>query len=296
MIALRGLAGMQTHVLVLTHDRPEGLRALLASVRKQDGGGEECRIIVLDNGSASENARQAAKICHEHDARHEYSVENTFMRGKRILEDLAFAEGRVPELIVHADDDVVLGPGWLAAVTEPIQGGRFAACGSVENYQGRRVFSGQQDIRITEDIVDDRPVRVWEWEWEEVGTIKGTVPVEFAGHRALAVLGDLAAKRRHDPAYLIGGEDLDYSLELRMSAPQGLAIATSAAIQHRAGGEQDATGFRTPENVLVSWRHFYRKWGFLRRNACSEAGLTPEDFVRAVTGSGDADRAGGGRD
>jgi GT2 family glycosyltransferase len=102
--------------------------------------------------------------------------------------------------------------------------------------------------------------------------------VAFAGHRALIVRMEAAARVRHDPEMLIGGEDLDYSLALR-EAGYVLGIAHHAQIIHRGMDEADAEGFRTFDKVLRSWRWFYRKWGFVRRDACEEAGLSSEAWL-----------------
>jgi hypothetical protein len=279
---------VRTHFLVLAYERPKGLTSLLASIRAQHGFSGSVDITVLDNASRPHVSALLEAACLTYEARYVRHTENAFMRGKRLLEDLVLDEGPVPDVVVHLDDDVILEPGWLTETTAVLRGGRHAACGSVEHWQGELVYSGQTELRFTEM---PRPsggqLRCWEWEWQRVGTTTGIVPVEFAGHRAMAVLGEVASAVRHDEVYRIGGEDLDYSLELRRDlGSDALAIATSALIQHRANGEEDAPGFRTPDNVISSWQHFYAKWGFLRTNACTEAGMTLDQFVTAVTTSG----------
>ncbi|MFD7708857.1 glycosyltransferase family 2 protein [Streptomyces sp. NPDC059785] len=278
---------MRIHFLVLAYERPKGLESLLASIRAQRDHSGTMDITVLDNASRPEQSTLLQATCLAHEARYVRSPENVFMQGKRLLEDLVLDEGRVPDVVVHLDDDVILEPGWVSRTTEVLRAGRHAACGSVEHWQGELVYSGQRELKFTElSATSGPPVRCWEWEWQRVGRETGTVAVEFAGHRAMAVLGEVARDLRHDTAYRIGGEDLDYSLELRQLDGRSLAIATSAVIQHRAHGEKDAPGFRTADNVISSWRHFYGKWGFLRANACSEADMTLAEFVEAVTGHG----------
>ncbi|WP_369199226.1 glycosyltransferase family 2 protein [Streptomyces sp. PU-14G] len=274
---------MRTHFLVLAYERPEGLKSLLASIRAQRADAPAADITVLDNASRAETGTVLKRTCQEYGARYLRSEKNVFMRGKRVLEDHVFDEGPVPDVAVHLDDDVVLSEDWQEEVTAVLRAGRYAACGSVEPWEGELVYSGQRELRFTEQHMAGRPRQIWDWEWQRVGSISGTVPVEFAGHRAMAVLGEVATKLRHDDTYRIGGEDLDYSLELRKLGGHEIAIATGAVIQHRAHGEVDAPGFRTPENVISSWRHFYAKWSFLRANACGEAGMSLEDFVAAVT-------------
>lgn len=279
---------MRTHFLVLAYERPKGLASLLASIRAQQGFSGSVEITVLDNASRPHLSTLMEAACLTYAARYVRHTENAYMRGKRLLEDHVLNEGPSPDVVVHLDDDVVLEPGWLTSTTAVLKEGRHAACGSVEHWQGELVYSGQTELRFTElPRATGGPLRCWEWEWQGVGSTTGTVPVAFAGHRALAVLGEAASAVRHDEAYRIGGEDLDYSLELRRDlGDDALAIATSALIQHRAHGEEDAPGFRTPDNVISSWRHFYAKWGFLRTNACTEAGMTLDQFITAVTGAG----------
>lgn len=108
--------------------------------------------------------------------------------------------------------------------------------------------------------------------------------VELAGQRALAVDGRVAFHVRHDPVFLIGGEDADYSLRLR-HAGHKLRVARTAMIRHRTLGERDVAGYRVAENVIPSWQHFYRRCGFIRRSAAAEAGMPLEDFIAAVVGS-----------
>lgn len=278
---------MRTHFLVLAYERPVGLEALLASIRAQRGFETSLEVTVLDNASRPEVSARLEASCRAYGSNYLRSSTNVYMRGKRLLEDLVFDEGPAPDILVHLDDDVILDAGWLGATMSVLRSGGHAACGSVEHWQGELVYSGQRRLRFSElPMPSGSPVRCWDWKWQRVGLASGVIPVEFAGHRAMAVLGDVARDLRHDDNYLIGGEDLDYSLELRHHGGHSLAIATSAIIRHRAHGEEDAPGFRTPDHVISSWRHFYEKWGFLRVNACGEAGMTLDKFVLAVTGRG----------
>lgn len=273
---------MRTHFLVLAHERPESLERLLASIRTQRATSTAVDITVMDNASREPHGRLLEQSCRGFGARYVRSETNVFMKGKRLLEDLAFDAGTTPEIIVHLDDDVVLSSGWLGEVTRALRAGPFVACGSVEEWQGELVYSGQRELHLHTQQIAERSVRLWEWQWQVVDGSSGVVPVEFAGHRALAVRGDVATHIRHDAEYRIGGEDLDYSLELRRLGSHSIGIATNAVIEHRAHGEQDAQGFRTPHNIVGSWRHFYDKWNFLRANACAEAGMTLEGFVNSV--------------
>lgn len=273
---------MRIRFLVLTYERPNALRKLLTSIRRQHTSQSDIAITVLDNASSQQASLQAQQACQQLDATYVLSPVNTMMRGKRVLEDLAFGEGPAGDVVVHVDDDVVLTDGWLDEAVSPLRRNTFGACGSVEMWQDRLVLSGQQHLHLREVPTGGTTIRVWDWQWQDVDARATDVAVEFAGHRALAVLADLATHTRHDPHYLIGGEDLDYSLKLRHNAHQSIGIATKAIIHHRAEGEQDAAGFRTHSNVVASWSHFYHKWGFLRANACHEAGLTFDEFAKQV--------------
>jgi hypothetical protein len=71
-----------------------------------------------------------------------------------------------------------------------------------------------------------------------------------------------------------------------------LRVSSGAVIRHRTLGEPDVVGFRVAGNVIPSWRHFYRRWGFFRRGAAAEAGMSLDDFVTAIASDARADRAG----
>jgi GT2 family glycosyltransferase len=209
------------------------------------------------------------------------SDRNWKMKGRRLLEDVCFdgADAGVNGFIVHLDDDVVLRPGWLPAALAAARDFGWGAVGSIEDHRGRIVYSGQTRLALRRVAVDATALTVWEWEWQSPPSLSGTVEAEFAGHRALLVEAGLAARARHDPAYLIGGEDLDYSLALRRAGAR-LGLSHEARIAHRHAGEEDAPQFRTREDVVTSWLHFFRKWRFVRLGAAREAGMEEADWLR----------------
>lgn len=271
---------------VLTHNRSASLLALLESIfRQRFPPGDRFKIFVFDNASAPEHRRRFEQSAFYGDRRvvYTYSPENTYMRGKCHLEEAARAGwgGGEDCYLVHLDDDVRLTDSWLPNALDTLRAQRLDACGSVEDRRGVKVYSGQTALRMSDEVVDGRAVRVWDWLWEPVVSEARYSPVEFAGHRALMVRMEAADRVRHDPEMLIGGEDVDYSLALRR-AGYSIGIAHDAQIIHRGMGEADAEGFRTFDKVLSSWRWFYRKWGFVRRDACEEAGLSGEEWLRLV--------------
>jgi len=268
-------------VTVMTHDRSASLARLLESLDRQCDR-ERVDITILDNGSAEPHATEVRQTAARHGATVLRSERNLFVAGKRVLEDDVFARTR-PDVLVRLDDDVILEDGWLEAVLAVLDTG-VAACGSVENHDGDLAISGQRTFEFTNEIINGKAVKIWDWRWHEPDRTAVSEQVELAGQRALAVDGRAAFHVRHDPAFLIGGEDADYSLRLRHAGHE-IRIARSAMIRHRTLGERDVAGYRVAENVIPSWRHFYRRWGFIRRSAADEAGMPLEAFVAAVVGT-----------
>jgi hypothetical protein len=281
---------MQITYLILTYQRPEGLAGLLDSIAAQAlPEGAKSRMIIWDNDPASRGDR-SLESRHRGAAELRYIVarKNHKLEARRLLEDVAF-EGCGPDdtpsddVVVHLDDDVVLEPGWLIAAVEASRRRNWGAVGSVESYEGRLVYSGQTRLNLADMTIDGRPIKVWRWEWQDVPAQVGEVAAVFAGHRALLVNAGLAARARHDPCYRIGGEDLDYSLTLTKAGGQ-IGLSPLARIVHRGHGEEDAFQFRSRDDVVSSWRHFYRKWGFVRLNAATEAGMDENSWLRVVSG------------
>ena len=270
---------------ILTHNRPESLLALVQSIDRQTlPVGWQKQIVIWDNESALA-ARDKAMICErlrQPGVRYIYSWKNLFMVAKYQLERVILENSDSDsDFFVHLDDDVQLQDGWLNAAIEAITRENFDVCGSVEPRDGVLMVSGQSELALRDAAIDGSSLRVWDWVWEPVGA-RDITPVVFAGHRALLTRVACVEKVRHSQDILIGGEDLDYSLELK-EAGFRLCFSPSAKILHRAKGETEIPGFRSPQRVIDSWRHFYRKWGFVRMDACEEAGLQPEEWVRMFT-------------
>jgi GT2 family glycosyltransferase len=262
----------------MTHDRSNSLARLMASLDRQRRR-DASEITILDNGSATDHAAEVRRIADEHSARLIRSERNLFVAGKRVLEDDVFGRTK-PDVLIRLDDDVVLDDGWLDAVLVVLDRD-VAACGSVEDHDGDLAISGQRAFELFDETVGGQTIRVWDWRWHDPDLSVASERVELAGQRALAVDGRVAFNIRHDPEFLIGGEDADYSLRLRQAGYE-LRVARSAIIRHRTLGEREIKGYRVAENVIPSWRHFYRRWGFIRRSAAAEAAMPWEDFVAAV--------------
>jgi GT2 family glycosyltransferase len=271
------------HYAILTHNRKQSLAALLESIVTQ-----ACRcayaITILDNGSTAAHAAAVHSLASRYGAALVRSEANLRMAGRRFLEDRLFEVGTDADVLVHLDDDVVLGEDWLGAVVEGLTAGGFAACGSVEDHEGDLMISGQRTIEIDSYATPRGPANVWRWKWHSPEPGERTIPVEFAGHRALAVRIETARELRHDPDLVAGGDDVAYSLALCRSG-HGIAVARRAVIIHRSLGEQAASGFRSPDAVIESWSRFHQKWGFVRDTAADEAELTLDDFLQAVIGT-----------
>jgi GT2 family glycosyltransferase len=278
---------MTFYFSILTHNRALSLLVLLESIYRLDfPPHSDFQIFILDNASSLQHVEvlRQSIFFNEKKVTYRRYTWNTFMSGKFYLENMVLNSCKDQKdcFLIHLDDDVQLTKSWLLSAWSTLQEQRWDASGSVERWQGRLVFSGQRSLHFAEEQVAGRPVKVWDWRWDPVPMSLPFSRVEFAGHRALLVRMEVVARVRHDPRMLIGGEDIDYSLALR-NASYSIGITHSALITHRGLEEKDAAGFRTFENILSSWRWFYRKWGFVRRNACSEAGVSVTEWLRLVS-------------
>lgn len=269
------------HFAILTHNRPRSLALLLASVSGQEFDGST-KLTIFDNGSRPEAAARVRDIALRYGAAVVRSQVNLRMAGRRALEDHLFDSGLDADVLVHLDDDVVLSPGWLGAALAGLAGDRVAACGSIEDREGDFMVSGQRAIDVFECPTRFGLASVWRWSWQVPNHEVGCEPVEFAGHRALAVKTEVAQKVRHDPELVAGGDDIGYSLALRHVGFE-LRVATGALISHRSLGEPDVPGFHTHEGVTSSWMRFYQRWGFVRDTAAAEVGMSLPDFLNLVT-------------
>ncbi len=99
---------MKTTVIVATHNRPDSMRRLIASLAPELATGSR-EIIVAENGTPApmELGLEGAPLKHLHEPR----------AGKCRIQNRAIAEA-TGELAVFLDDDLVVVPGYLAAVEE----------------------------------------------------------------------------------------------------------------------------------------------------------------------------------
>lgn len=278
---------MRVTFLVLTCNRPKSLMNVVGSIlRMKFPTGVLRRIIVWDNGDSEESVERS--LARLNDERTEISYirgsQNSFMRGKCYLEDEYLRRSSDQDkFVVHLDDDVQLSEGWLIGGMNALESNGWDACGSVETRGNRLVYSGQVVLNLESVSVADHAVTVWRWTQFLVPEDGSKFcSVEFAGHRALLVRRSVVEQVQHDPHMLIGGEDVDYSLAIR-EAGYSIGISHDAFIRHRASGEVDVDGFRESTRVLNSWRHFYKKWGFVRDTACREAGMDETTWLTAVS-------------
>ncbi len=99
---------MKTSVIVATHNRPDSIRRLIASLAPELTTGSR-EIIVAENGTPSpmELALEGAPLKHLHEPR----------AGKCRIQNRAIAEAS-GEILVFLDDDLAVAPGYLAAAED----------------------------------------------------------------------------------------------------------------------------------------------------------------------------------
>lgn len=271
---------------ILTHNRPASLLRLLQSIDGQKlPDGCQKQIVIWDNASSDENRQRvlASDWPTRPDVQYVYSPRNLFMIAKYELDRLVLSRcGDDGDFCAHLDDDVMLEPEWLSAALDAIGSHGFDACGSVEPHNGILVVSGQSELMLRDVMAGQTPVRVWDWRWEPVGE-REVSEVVFAGHRALLARMSCVQEVQHSQHIQIGGEDLDYSLSLKKAGFR-ICVSRHAEIRHRASNEGEITGFRSAQRVIDSWQHFYKKWGFVRTNACDEIAMSTEDWIRLFSG------------
>jgi GT2 family glycosyltransferase len=99
---------LKTTVIVATHDRPESIRRLLASLAPELATGSR-EIIIAENGTPTpmQLSVEGAPLKHLHEPR----------AGKCRIQNRAIGDA-TGELLVFLDDDLAVAPGYLAAVEE----------------------------------------------------------------------------------------------------------------------------------------------------------------------------------
>ena len=99
---------MKTSVIIATHNRPDSMRRLVASLAPELATGSR-EIIVAENGTPApmQLALEGAPIKHLHETR----------AGKCRIQNRAIAQAG-GEILVFLDDDLVVAPGYLEAVEQ----------------------------------------------------------------------------------------------------------------------------------------------------------------------------------
>ncbi|MGA9724238.1 MAG: glycosyltransferase [Candidatus Binatus sp.] len=101
---------MKTSVIVATHNRPDSLRRLIASLAPEVATGSR-EILIAENGTPTPMALalEGAPLKHLHDPR----------AGKCRIQNRAIEEAiNESEILVFLDDDLVVAPGYLEAVEQ----------------------------------------------------------------------------------------------------------------------------------------------------------------------------------
>jgi GT2 family glycosyltransferase len=99
---------LKTSVIIATHNRPDSLRRLVASLAPELAAGSR-EIIVAENGTAAPTqlSLEGAPLMHLHEPR----------AGKCRIQNRAIVKAG-GEILVFLDDDLVVAPGYLEAVEE----------------------------------------------------------------------------------------------------------------------------------------------------------------------------------
>ena len=103
-------------VAIPTYNRAGLLRQTLAGVMQQDFPADRCEVIVIDNNSRDDTRAAVAAFAAARPApRHVLETR----QGLDHARNRAIAEAR-GEIIVFADDDILVEPGWLRELTAPL--------------------------------------------------------------------------------------------------------------------------------------------------------------------------------
>jgi len=99
---------LKTTVIIATHNRPDSIRRLVASLTPELAAGSR-EIIIAENGTPApmQLSLEGAPLSHLHEPR----------AGKCRVQNRAIAEAS-GEILVFLDDDLVVAPGYLAAVDQ----------------------------------------------------------------------------------------------------------------------------------------------------------------------------------
>jgi glycosyltransferase involved in cell wall biosynthesis len=128
-----GVAGAETFFLmrvtvaIPTYNRAELLRQTLAGIARQDYPPDQFEVLVIDNNSRDHTAEVVASFARAHPApRHLLET----AQGLDYARNRAIAEA-AGQIIVFADDDILVAPDWIAQITAPFARADAATVGAV---------------------------------------------------------------------------------------------------------------------------------------------------------------------
>jgi glucosyl-dolichyl phosphate glucuronosyltransferase len=119
---------MKVTVAIPTHNRAEFLRQTLAGIARQDFPRTEFEVLVIDNNSR-DNTRGVVEAFAGEKPAPRYFLETS--QGLDHARNRAIAEAS-GEIILFADDDILVEPDWIAAIAAPFAsdaGGKIGAVG-----------------------------------------------------------------------------------------------------------------------------------------------------------------------
>ena len=187
-IGLQEVTVLKISVVVCTYNRAQLLSACLESICSNLL--PDCQLLVIDNGS-TDNTKQVV----EGFRWPTYVPESRPGHSSARNAGVAASTG---DLIVFTDDDVVVDPGWLEALTAPFEDPRVAATGGRILHEGVTANIGEHASLV--ELID-----------------YGESPFEFAGGDNLPVGANMAIRRsllKADPLF-----------DPRLGNTRGLALA-----------------------------------------------------------------------
>ncbi len=118
---------MRVTIAIPTYNRAELLRQTLAGIARQDYPREEFEILVIDNNSRDPTREAVAAFAGERPAPRHVPEPR---QGLDHARNRAIAEAR-GDIIVFADDDILVRPAWIAQLTAPFAPGDSGKIGAV---------------------------------------------------------------------------------------------------------------------------------------------------------------------
>jgi GT2 family glycosyltransferase len=208
---------MKTSVIVATHNRPDSIRRLIASLAPELTTGTR-EIIIAENGTPSpmELALEGAPLKHLHETR----------AGKCRIQNRAITEAS-GEILVFLDDDLAVAPGYLAAAEDFFDTHReFAAM------KGRILAGEDPDKKVgLMAVYLDLPIAD---HGEEVIEVRGVLGANMA-FRASAIKQVGPFDERLGPGACGHEEETEMSQRLRRAGFR-IGYAPRALVYHEVDG------------------------------------------------------------